>query len=628
VSAPGFLSWAVEALIASSLLMAFVLAVRGHAQRALGPQLAYWLWALPVLRMVMPPLPAEWRDSAVAPISAASEIVMIYLADAPAATASTPVETGLPWLLIVAGLWVAGGIAFFVWHGLAHLDYVRRILSPPARRERMDDGTTYVISDAAVGPVAFGVFRKFVAVPRDFSERYDADERRLALAHELGHHARGDLIANWIGLAMLAVHWFNPLAWVAYRKFRADQEMANDARVLAALPPIERHAYACAIVKAAHGRAVTAACHLHTIEDLKGRLRMLKASRKSRRVLMAGATGIAAMTIAGLGLTASGAAAEKIAATAATQVPMLAAQVAAVPVPPSTVAPPAPPAPVDAKTKKHVVIIDKDGESRRYEGAEADAYLASKPELKRFADGTFAHELHEQLSRDGVLVLRGKDGKHLTELSPEIRAKLKAVERLRVELPSLPPIGPFGRVGPIAPVAPVAPGVRVFSEAGKDKIVVRNLNRRGQQGRTSTYASLPRIMSGDCGDKQKGSMTVNETDKDGKRRIIVCTSRITASVPRVIHADCGDRRKGSTTISEADKDGTRRIIVCAYRSADAAQAQARLGQLRALDGLRHGRAAIEANRSLTDEQRIQALAGIEQARASIEQQMKEQATPN
>ncbi len=111
---------------------------------------------------------------------------------------------------------------------------------------------------------------KYVAFPCDFTERYDEQERDLALAHELGHHVRGDLIANWVALVVLAIHWFNPVAWRAFRAFRADQEMACDALVLAGRAQALRHAYGRAIVKSAHGGAVSAACHLHTINEAKG----------------------------------------------------------------------------------------------------------------------------------------------------------------------------------------------------------------------------------------------------------------------------------------------------------------------------------------------------------------------
>ncbi|MFX7620664.1 M56 family metallopeptidase, partial [Acinetobacter baumannii] len=82
---------------------------------------------------------------------------------------------------------------------------------------------------------------------------YDADERSLALEHELAHHDGGDLIANWVALAVLAAHWFTPIAWYSFRAFRADQELACDARVLARRDPALRHAYGRAIVKSAQG---------------------------------------------------------------------------------------------------------------------------------------------------------------------------------------------------------------------------------------------------------------------------------------------------------------------------------------------------------------------------------------
>ena len=166
--------------------------------------------------------------------------------------------------------------------------------------------TALIATAAAPGPLAFGLVRRYVAFPRDFADRYDADECELALAHEIGHHQRGDLFANWVALIVLALHWFNPVAWHAFRRFRADQELANDARVLAGRSAVDRHIYACAIVKAAHGGAVSAACHLHTITDLKGRLRMLTNTRLSRTRRATGAVAILGAVTAGLIVTASG----------------------------------------------------------------------------------------------------------------------------------------------------------------------------------------------------------------------------------------------------------------------------------------------------------------------------------
>lgn len=326
--APSFIGWAVETFIATSLLMVLVLAIRAPVRKAFGPGMAYALWLLPVLRMLLPPLPESWREQAVAPVAAASEVVTLYIVE-PLSTGSAPVAAaaaasgGMPpapvasidWLLLVGIVWAIGAAGFLAFHLISHSRFCSRLLKRARIDRTVAEGKVRVIeTDAAHGPLAFGIWRKYVAFPRDFSERYDELERDLALAHELGHHVRGDLIANWVALFVLALHWFNPIAWKAFRAFRADQEMACDALVLAGRAQALRHAYGRAIVKSAHGGAVSAACHLHTINELKGRLRMLsKTTKSSPTRIAAGMVGVSALTLAALGLTASGTqAAERI----------------------------------------------------------------------------------------------------------------------------------------------------------------------------------------------------------------------------------------------------------------------------------------------------------------------------
>ena len=395
MSAP-LLGWLVEALVASTLLMALVLLVRRPVRNAFGPQLAYALWALPLLRLLLPPLPAALRQFTATPLSQASETITVLVvgpgttAAAPIAVTTAPIALGPLIGFALAVLWGAGALGFLLWHLTSHTRFCRRLLGTAARMEEIR-GVHVIASDAAPGPLAFGVLRRYVAFPLDFADRYDADERELALEHEIGHHQRGDLVANWIALAVLAIHWFNPVAWRAFRAFRADQELANDARVLAGRSAIDRHAYACAIVKAAHGGAVSAACHLHTIDDLKGRIRMLTTLPRSRRRLATGGALISTVVLAGLGLTASGTSAAaaisgKVGHTIgvdlqaappappAPPAPMVPAPPAPAtapdapdvpPVPEMAEAPPAPPAP-PAKVRRVIVNKVKDGKSVTY----------------------------------------------------------------------------------------------------------------------------------------------------------------------------------------------------------------------------------------------------------------------
>jgi beta-lactamase regulating signal transducer with metallopeptidase domain len=298
------IGWALEALIASAALMVVVLVIRAPVRRHFGPGIAYALWALPAIRLLLPPLP-QFHSAAPQLLTRASQTVTIYVIEPLGGSAAAPASLYSSLGPALAVLWGAGAAAFLAWHALGHWRFCRRMIDESTHSVRAGD-IEVIETAAASGPLAFGIFRRYVAFPRDFAERYDDDERELALLHELGHHQRGDLIANWVALAVLALHWFNPLAWRAFRAFRADQEMANDALVLVGRSTIDRHTYACAIVKAAHGGAVSAACHLHTVQDLKGRLRMLTTGRRSRLRATLGGTAVAALMIGGLAVTASG----------------------------------------------------------------------------------------------------------------------------------------------------------------------------------------------------------------------------------------------------------------------------------------------------------------------------------
>ena len=414
--------------------------------------------------------------------------------------------------------WLLGAALFLGWHAIRHLRFCRAVLAD-ARPLEERDGVAIVASAAAPGPLAFGVRRRVIVFPADFGDRYDADERALALQHELGHHQRRDLLANWAALAVLALHWFSPLAWAAFRAFRADQELANDAGVLARCAPDARHAYGRAIVKAASPRfAVATACHLHTIADLKGRLRMLTISRTSRRRLATGSGAVTLLVAAGLGLTASGSAAEQVRTTLATPVQ------AAPPTPPAPVmAERAPATPTPTARMQHVrhVVVVKDGKTQTYDGAAAEAYLA---------------EHH-------------------------------------MPVPPAPPVPPVG-AAPGTPPAPPAPRIMI-------------MRRDGSGGQHQAWqVDVPSIINDNCaGDARRPP--VEQRTEHGRSLVIICTNRIEAMT------------------NNAQVDAVR------------AEAMTRMAMGNARTNLALARSAIEGDRSLTAEQKTQALAGIAQAEAEL-----------
>lgn len=301
--------WLAETLVATSLLMAVVMMVRRPLARWLGAGAAYMLWILPLSRTLMPALPDQVADaSPLHQVMNQSGLPAILTPSAAAQTLTT--SPALPWLELMIAVWLAGMVTFIVIQAVGYLRF-RGMILKGATSVGWEGRIHVVISPQASGPLAFGIVHPHIVLPEDFALRYDAQEQDMAIAHERAHHERGDLAANMIALVLLALHWCNPIAWIAYRAYRADQETACDARVLALYGSDQAHAYGRAILKAAGGRQYAAACHLTRLATLKGRLKMLSSHETSLRRISWGMAAVAVTTAAGLALTASGSRAAK-----------------------------------------------------------------------------------------------------------------------------------------------------------------------------------------------------------------------------------------------------------------------------------------------------------------------------
>ena len=81
-------------------------------------------------------------------------------------------------------------------------------------------------------PMAAGIFTPSVLMPED-ANRWPLERLRIVLLHELAHVKRRDCLTHVIAQLACALHWFNPLAWIAARHIRTERERACDDLVLA-----------------------------------------------------------------------------------------------------------------------------------------------------------------------------------------------------------------------------------------------------------------------------------------------------------------------------------------------------------------------------------------------------------
>lgn len=153
---------------------------------------------------------------------------------------------------IYSVLWLAGMAALLV-HALVSAGKLKRKLTTAILlRDNIYE------SEFVDSPFVFGVVKPNIYLPMHMDEGTAAH----VIAHERAHLARRDHWWKVLGYLVLALHWFNPLVWVAYILFCRDIELACDERVVKGLDGAARADYSQALLScAAPGRAV-AACPL------------------------------------------------------------------------------------------------------------------------------------------------------------------------------------------------------------------------------------------------------------------------------------------------------------------------------------------------------------------------------
>ncbi len=259
--------------LASALAIVAVLALRRPLRAAFGANVAYALWLLVPLALLVAAMPASQMPSVTI-----TTVAPAALAQATAVGALYGARTD--WSFLLLALWAAGCCASVLLLALGHRRFVRSLGVLVER-----DGL-HVAADPGASPSLLGWRAPRIIVPADFMTRYSETERQLIIAHERRHAERGDPFANLVAAALQCLLWFNPLLLVAASRFRFDQELACDAAVMFAHPGQTR-AYAQAMLKTqVTSNASLATCHWQSIHPLKERIMQLQQSRPttSRRV--------------------------------------------------------------------------------------------------------------------------------------------------------------------------------------------------------------------------------------------------------------------------------------------------------------------------------------------------------
>ncbi len=156
--------------------------------------------------------------------------------------------------LIIVGtvVWLAGTAGLLVYAAVSY----RRLYARIAEGLRGTDGIW--LCDRIATPFVIGFIHPRICLPSSMAE----EKKGYVIAHERTHLQRRDYLWKPLGFALLAIHWFNPLCWLAYKLFCLDIEFACDEKVISSYETGQRKAYSAALLSCSVSSSLVNACPL------------------------------------------------------------------------------------------------------------------------------------------------------------------------------------------------------------------------------------------------------------------------------------------------------------------------------------------------------------------------------
>lgn len=225
---------------------------RAHAPS----RLLCWLWLAVGLRFVLPwgiplSLPRPQNTQLAAAADTVQELGELPLVTPPPAV-SAP-AAALPWYArltpwhALAAVW-AVGVAVLAVRGIVGYIKLKRHVALACKTSDGCYGGACVTA-----PFTLGILRPRVYLPDDLQ----GTARRAVLLHEQTHIRRRDPLTKPLFYAVACLHWFNPLAWLAFCTFEHDMEAACDEAAVRGRPLPERNAYCESLLHfAVQGRSI------------------------------------------------------------------------------------------------------------------------------------------------------------------------------------------------------------------------------------------------------------------------------------------------------------------------------------------------------------------------------------
>jgi len=148
---------------------------------------------------------------------------------------------------IVLLVWRAGVLGMGIALLASNLRFAHQLRKRRRPLEGADAPLPVYAAEGLPSPCLFGLFRPAVYLTPE-AAALPEEQRRHILAHELTHRAHRDHLWSLLRCLALALHWYNPLVWLAAVLSKGDGELACDEGAVARLGEEERVPYGRTLV--------------------------------------------------------------------------------------------------------------------------------------------------------------------------------------------------------------------------------------------------------------------------------------------------------------------------------------------------------------------------------------------
>lgn len=149
-------------------------------------------------------------------------------------------------------MWLIGIAILFLYTFISYWSLHRKVDTAVLYRDNVFQ------SENVSSPFVLGIIRPRIFVPF----KMEAQDMKHVIAHEQAHLKRKDHWWKPLGFLLLAIHWFNPVMWLAYIVLCRDIELACDEKVIKELNSEQRADYTQALLSCSINRRMIAACPL------------------------------------------------------------------------------------------------------------------------------------------------------------------------------------------------------------------------------------------------------------------------------------------------------------------------------------------------------------------------------